>query len=352
MIFVGVITTIVLILSGLLKRKSKILAIIQNVWIWIVMGFNNGGLDYIDNEAIYQYAGKELKFSIDSFNNSFLAYYAQKIGLQYWQYNAILVCLCLLLLYGVVIKSTSNISMFYSLFLVYPFIDSVFQKRFFIAFIFCVLALFYQKTNNIKKSIISIIIAIGFHFSAIVMLPFLFLDCILHNHFKIIWIILIFEFYILYFHRNLFLTLSGDFSSKTLVYLTDNITILAALFFVSIQFVLVYLTIRITEPRKNKLQMTNKDYIIRINIFSLVFLPLLTMESTFFRYYRIIMILSYLEIINNFSGRFLKNRTRYYLVWIYIFVIVLFQCIVISAGDYELEYYLLSLFKYNKILGG
>lgn len=354
MIVVGIIITLMLILSGFAIKKSKIVALLQNVWLFLVLGFNNGGMDYTDNEYIYLSSANKIRFSINGGLSNLVGYWANSHKLEYWQYNAIVVFVCLLLLFYAVCKNTEQISVFYSMFLIYPFIDSVIQKRFFIAFIFCVIALLYKKNEKNLWSFIFVIIALGFHFSAIVMIPYLFMDIILNKHIKVLWIILVAELYILIFQNQFFLVIMGDSASKVSTYMTDNISVLAAIMYVFLQVSLIILTLVIQNKNfmlSSFYRNAKNDYSMKINLFSMVFLPLLFMDSTFFRYYRIIMVVSYIDIAKVVRGRFLKNNYRFYIMLLYILVVILFQIVAIKVDRFGWEKVLETLFLHNQILG-
>ena len=53
-LWVWIILTLLLILTGLVFHKCKFLAILQSFWIWVLMAFNAGGVDYSGYIHIYQ----------------------------------------------------------------------------------------------------------------------------------------------------------------------------------------------------------------------------------------------------------------------------------------------------------
>lgn len=347
--------SIILILAGLLIQNNRILAIIQAIWIWCIIGFTNGGMDFAENEVIYKNTVNSNIGSSITWVSNLLGKCTNIIGMEYWKYNAVVTAVLFLIVYLIIVKNDKKISLFYSLFMIYPLVDSVIQKRFFIAFIFCVISLIAMKKNNIKVSVITIVLAIGFHFSAIIMIPYLFMDFILKKHIKAIWIILVIEMYIILFKRNWISILLGENSAKVITYMNSNISLRAGILFAGVQLMLVLLTLYIENDNlflKNLSKNASCNYIMRINIFSLLFIPLLFMDSTFFRFYRIIMVVTYSDIGNVFCGRILKNSYRYYIGIAYIVLIVAFQIVTVYLGEFGWNDVLDTLFKYNQVLGG
>ena len=347
--------SIILILTGIVIQNNRILAAIQSIWIWLVVGFTNGEMDFAENNLIYKNTAYAKISSPSTWLSNLIGNYTNSMGMEYWEYNAVVSAVLILILYWIILKNTKKISLFYSLFLIYPLVDSVIQKRFFIAFVFCVISLIAMKNNNIKMSIIAIICALGFHFSAIILVPYLFMDIILKKHIKVIWMILALEVYIIFFQRNLVAIILGDNSAKVTTYMNNNISLKAGLLFVCVQVILVLLTLYIENPNlflRNLSINSRENYIMRINIFSLLFIPLLFMDSTFFRFYRIIMVVTYTDIGKAFRGKLLKNSYRYYMGMAYIILIITFQVMTVNLGEFGWNEVLDTLFKYNQVLGG
>lgn len=195
--------------------------------------------------------------------------------------------------------------------------------------------------------------ALGFHFSAIIMIPYLLMDIILKRNPRLIWIILAIEVYVLSFQRGILNALLNANSSKVQAYMTSNISIKAGIMFIVAQCIFVILTLFIENKDlffKNIGINARDNFIMRVNIFSLIFLPLLMMDAIFFRYYRIIMVVSYFELADRIDGSFLINDVRYYLTWLYIVALAVFQIFTISSGSLEWNVFLDTMFKYNQFL--
>ena len=356
MVLEGTIITLTLMVLGFVFRQSKGVAVLQLVWLWIVTGFTTGGIDYDGNYAIYLYmSNANSKIGINEWLANLIGSFVQNTWQwDYWKYNAFLVAICMMVLFVLALKNTKNIALFFSMFMIYPFIDSVIQKRFFYCFVFSIVALMCAKEKKYKHCALVILIAIGFHFSAIMVLPFLFMDFFIKKHPRLIGLILVVEVYVITFQRGLFSIILNSSSAKVSTYMTSNISFKAGLLYILIQITFVILTLLIEndEFSTNILKNARENYIMRINIFSLIFLPLLMMDSTFFRFYRIIMVVSYFFLSDKVEGRFCINTLRYYLIWIYIVFLIVFQVVTINAGAFEWKDFLDTLFRYNLILGG
>lgn len=359
MIFAGLLTTLFLIAFGFLLKKSKIIAWIQWMWIWIIIAFNNGGMDFVENEQIYDaYEISNITAGLNGWLSSVLAIVFKRFHLDYWQYNAFIATIALIILFYVVMHNTDKPSMYFSLFLIFPFYESVIQKRFFVAMIFCFLSLLYTKKSS-KKCYIFFFLALGFHASVILMLPFLILDWILKKHRNLIWIILFLESYILFFQRSLFsfidqLCFHGRYASKIEVYLRNNISIKAAFFFICLHITLVLFIVIIESISLNGMRLKfiiQNDYIVRLNLFSLIYTPLLTMDAVFFRCYRIILLINYFTITEHVVGQFKKNTWRYYIVWLFVFILIAYVGVFTACDKSGWYGPLTTLFEYNQIIG-
>lgn len=133
MVNFGIIITLALIALGILFKRSRVIACVQTFWLWIVTGFTNGGGDYSENLAIYQgYARSSSSSFFDWFARPVSGFLQNRFGWEYWQYNALMCGVVLILLFLVAHKNTKNIALFFSMFLIYPFVDSVMQKKVFL----------------------------------------------------------------------------------------------------------------------------------------------------------------------------------------------------------------------------
>ena len=208
--------TVCLILLGLLIRKSKLLFLLQCSWIWILTALNNGGWDYDGNEAIYNYSGKNLFSSLSGWVNDLFAYFAHQWGWDYVRYNAVLATIGIAILAYVILRFAKRPNMALSLYMIYPMMDSIYQKRFFIAMCFVVLAYSFWIEKKKVPFFVAVLVALGFHFSVFIYLLVPLLDKLVEkNKKKLTYFYLIAEFILLRYSSNLVSYIPfGNLSSK------------------------------------------------------------------------------------------------------------------------------------------
>lgn len=346
--------TIILILMGILLKRNKGIASLQVIWIWIIMAFNSGGIDFLANQEIYK--GYYKTSGINDWAARTLSIYMQKLGADYWEYNAFVVTITLIIFFVIVLQNTRNVALFFSFFLVYPFCDSVIQKRFFIAFIFCIIAFVCLKNKNKFGFWTSFFIALGFHFSAVFLLVYLCMEPVVKYHKKVILLIVLVESLFLILSKEILMNINLPVSEKIAVYMTGSISVKAGILFILAQIVFIILTIIIETPGEikfNKIKMyVGNSFAIRLNYFSIIFLPLLMLDSTFFRFYRIIMVVSYFSIINKVKSDIKHINGKEIFVYAYFIVMICFVVITNYAGDFGWKGIIETLFKNNIILNG
>ncbi len=345
-IIIGSIITIGLIILGLIFKSSRILFFLQFVWVLLIVSFNSGGMDYEGNEAIYL-ASSYFPTSLNSIFSNLLGYYSNSFGWDYQEYNLFVFGFSLLLLFYLIINKTSQPATYGSLFLLFPFVSFVVQKRFFLASIYLLMSYILWGDKKYKKSVLSLIIATGLHFSIIFSLPVFILDTLKKYRVFFAFIVLIVESYFVLFNRDLFISLAGD---KGTVYINSNISFMAAVLFIifQIMFILLYLYIRQRKEGKSK----KWEYFDnRLQIYSLVFAPFLFFDATFFRYYEVVMLYSYIFIARSLYGSISRNTITYYLSFGYLVLIGLFQfaTIYFNSGN-GWDDFLTTLFEYNTFL--
>lgn len=155
-----------LMILGIVKKKSKLLFILQIVWLWIFMGGNNVNADY----ANYEYRYKLISMSGIKLNREVLydifSFLSQLLGFNYVGFRMLIVAIALLLI-GITLKKYSyNPCFALSLFMLYPLLDSIIQMRTLITMAILVFSIKYlieDKRGNTIKFIICILIASGFH---------------------------------------------------------------------------------------------------------------------------------------------------------------------------------------------
>lgn len=350
MISTCIIFSIFLILLGLIFKKSNIIFSLQIVWIYILCAFSNGGIDYIENENIYYESGRNsISFGYGWLAN-FFSYIGHKMEWDYVTYNSILVLVALIVLVFVTKKITEAPCVVMSLFMIYPLIDSIYQKRFFIAMCFCYLAFYYYIKDNISLFFFFIVIAIGFHFSPVIYLFFPLVKKILNykNRWVSIAVILI-EITIFNEIPNILKRLNlYTLRAKFITYSQEQVyssNIIAMLYFV-LQLAFIILIVNIGK-RYSFQESDRNEKIIELNINSFILLPLLLLGSTYVRYYRIFMLFNYAMVADRFCIN-KKRKTYSYIFSVgFVALLTISSLVILFTGAYSIQDKLESIFENN-----
>lgn len=341
--------TVLLILAGLFKRNNIYLSGITMLWIWVIMAFNYDGVDYSANEMIYNSMGNEGdEFNLISYLPNALMRVAHGIYLDYWEYNGLMVSVMLVLMFLWIKNNVHNHTAYLSIFMIYPMMDSVFQKRFFIAMIISVIALWYATNKKMVKYVVLTLISIGFHFTAIFTFLYVIIAWIREKSHVALVLMLIFEIvFLVQFREYILLVVAAD-NAKIDEYIGGNaISLFAGGLFVLTQIGFVWLTDLI-------LRYNNDDerikFIRNLNVSSLFFAPFLMMDAVFFRFYRIVMMLTYIYIADSIKGCFWCNNKHYYTAVIYLVLLTAWVYVVASFDKLGWPVFLQTLFKYNKVI--
>lgn len=331
--------TIIIILFGLIKKQSKILFVIQLLWMYILAAGNTLSIDMGVHISIFENAayGNEIY--------DFLSVFANSLGLDFIGMNAIL-CVFSFTLIGYIINKYTNSPCFVaSLLYIYPLTEYIIQKRFFTAFsivLFAVIYFLFKKGWIYKLLfIISIIIAGKIH-SATFAYMVLLLTPILENSKRRRFIIILCFIIILSTMPFIPNIMEQFFGAKAILYfevLHEKVKypILNTILWTGFHLVFVYLYYRIYLTLKY-MKIKDKYFIFAkhihyLNLCSILFIPLYVWEPTFFRYYRNLLILNYIGIsyILPVGQIFLKNILCKICIYVS-YVIIAFICIYFFAS--------------------
>ena len=160
-----------LIFIGLIFKKTKLVYFFQFLWIWIVLGWNNGGPDYFNYLIDYNYISSAGQFvSNAEILYQFTVKTLSSMGLDFHTYQIITTFIGLTLISSTIFKYTKNTSFVMSLFMIFPLLDAIIQRQNFIAMsiiIFGIRYLISDKKTDRFKYVLTVIIATGFHISAL-----------------------------------------------------------------------------------------------------------------------------------------------------------------------------------------
>lgn len=330
--------TIILILIGFVNKNSLFVFIIQIFWMYILTAGNLSSIDIVVHQNIF--AANQSGGSLNIYGE--LCYLFGHEGFDFIEMNAVLCIFAFILVYCFIKKYTLNYCFVMSLYFLYPFIDNVIQKRFFIASIIAIYAIIFIIKNSRFSKLVAIFLIViaglihqaAFGFLIFLLLPFfkntknpktifIFFLIIISTLMPIIPDILkVFfgevkvDFYFVILHEKikypiLNFILWGGFH---------------------LGFVYLYYNFYKTCNKYIK-KMEFEKNILYMNIISILFIPLYYWEPTFIRIYRTLIIFNYISIANILPIGQIYYKPVFYISLKYIvYGIIAFICIYFFAG--------------------
>lgn len=354
-IIIPMIITILFIILGFFCKKSKVLFGIQIIWMWILTAFNTGGTDWEVHLNIFNGATDNITSLNQGGLYSFICFWFKNHGYDFVIMNAFVSTIIFIILYIIILRDSASPSFTMSLFFIYPFIDNTIQKRFFLASVIIIFAMKYlfEKTKfGIIKFIILCIIAAQIHVAAYAYLLFAFFQIISEKKLKKIIPICIMVGILSIPIIPRLATLIFPTSKVNLYFNVLKLGIFDAIFWISFHgiFVLIF---RFAYKKLKRTDLLDDKYITnvyKLNINSLVFLPLYYYEPTFIRFYRSLLLFNYIGIGNLQLNRWYYTKNTLYLTCMQIaygiFAFIIVYCIT-SVG---FESMVIPIFSDNLIL--
>lgn len=335
----GLIVTTILIALGLFFPKSKLVYRMQIIWMWILLAFNNGGGDYLVHEKIYESSSFN---NLSVFNSPLyivICAIFKKFGVEFIIINFLLNTLGLILINKIVKNNTKNKGIVLSFLLIYPLIESIIQKRFFIASCFAIygfdLLIRKQKKYNVKSFV------------------FIIISALLHQScyaYVLFWILM--QFDLKKINKSIiFLTgicyccipiipklLEKIFpAGKVNLYFNElKMDLIDGILWMVLHAIFVIITYLIYNYRKrNEENEKIAGEIYKLNLITLLILPLYYYEATFIRIYRGILIFNYILLANNIMKKMSKIQFTLVLIWIIYLVSVYLMVYVFTGVGFE-----------------
>lgn len=352
--------TIALILLGLIYKRSKTVWIIQIIWIWILVAFNNGGADWNVHNHFFIYSGNEIGSFSSSWLYTWICYPFLKLGFSFFTMNFVVSTIALIFYMLLIKKNTKNISFVTSLFMIFPLADSIIQKRNFLAcviFLYGLLDVIKEPKKGLLKYTILTFIAAQIHstfYIYLIFIPFFNMDTKKIKRF--FPSILFVAFALIPFmpkiadlilgSTNLAFKVQLYFESYKIPFYQSCFWWVLQLTFTFLFLVLGRISVKLTDEEKRMKGMLDK-----LNILLLVFLPLYYYEATFFRLYRNTLLINYI-----FMGKYITNNTKWTKKKLYMnsiticFILFVFlsQFVFFGLG---FDFLVVPLFEKNVILG-
>ncbi|MCQ2015584.1 EpsG family protein [Clostridium butyricum] len=326
-----------LILLGIVYKHSKILFLIQSIFMMVLVVFNYWSADYINNYNIYLSASEN-----DPIINNFYGMFGcmfKRVGIEFYYFNFILSGISMLLILIYIYRKSINSNFVLSLMWLYPFCNYVIQKKWLVAFAISLYAMNYLYTNNKKNSatyLILIILAAQFHPAAYFYLLFYFIDYISDKYKKyIIYVmVLVGMIFVEFIPKIIRLFFSDTKVNLYFMELASKSSISKFIFWIfthiTIYMIVVYIkkTISIDNIYSKEVQR-----IYKINLSALVVIPLYYFDPVFFRIYSLIILLDYIHIANLLPKINIYYRKQFvYFLYIILCSIYLFIIFFVVTG--------------------
>lgn len=292
--------TLIFVILGFIKKNSIFLFVLQLLWMYILLAGNLNSIDMGVHQLIFESSQSGDNYTL----YSYLCYLSGTNGLNFIQLNAILLIFAIGAICYIVYNFSKNYCFVMSLYFLYPFIDCVIQKRFFISSIIGLIGMIFLFKN--KKFIFSLLIIIsGFiHQAAFGFFIYLLIPILMRSKNK--KIILIFLLFIVILLMPFITDILSIFFSSEKVELYFNILhekikypILSFILWSVFHIGFVYLYYRFYKSCKIYIKDSSIDFISFVwylNLISLLIVPLYYWEPTFIRIYRSMILFNYISI--------------------------------------------------------
>lgn len=353
MISIGISITIFLISMSFLFHKYKIMFVLDSIWVFILMVFNNGGGDYEQYYFIYEaYKNSPPRIFSSDYIYGNLCHISQKIGIDFVTFNSITTAVALIVLIVIVHKITTKPGIIMSLFMLLPMADFIQQKRNFLSSVVILYAIYiFSRSDKNKidklKYLILCCIAGGIHSIGYVYIFFIFIDNIkkITLNYKSVILFVVSTALVPFYPYIASLLFQ---SSKVNLYfydLNNRLSILKVIIFVLIQVVFFILHCLIYKNINTKFK---NETLIKLDYLMLFLSPLYYYNSTFFRIYKNIIIFQYSDYSNMFTnnGRYSKSALQLIIIY-FIFIILIFMFSYVLTGNIGADVLIGGIFNYN-----
>lgn len=342
---------IILIGVGVRYKDNLIVAKILAVWLFILVGFNQGGPDITNYRVMYKQFGINGSYHFPGLDSLYGNWWVMSADLHWSMLISTVVITALLSipLYFGIKRITKNVSLVYSLMYIYPIFDLVIQRRNFAAMvviIFAVKWLIVEDKWGWLKYAVAVVIAAGFHQMAILFLIFAFVPYLSKNK-SLYWSFGVTALAAvgLYFATQFAGLIFSPVKVKLYLSAAEQYPLPKALVFMTVHIVLVGWMILSYYWLPNNKQLGKSKSMLVIAINSLVFLPLYLFSPVFFRYVRIL-----LPVFYGFNYDEIENRKLRMLSIVGIFGYAILRFVgYIGFGTYGVSEVLIPLFTKNAL---
>lgn len=300
-------TTFAFTILGFWYKNSISLFTVQIIWFYILLAGNTASIDMLVNLSIYEEADVN-GFGI--YNG--LCLLGKYLFLDYLEFNALLVLIATILLGGIIKKCSKNPCAVMSFILIYPLIDMVIQKRWFIATsvifpaIYCLL-----KDGKVYKLLFLVLVLVAslIHEAALGYVVFILLPVLKKTKNKRMFIIAMFSISAIFciFLTDLLgqISLIGEARAElyfSVLHEKIKYPILSFILWSGLQIGFLFLFYRLykwgEKTGYNATFVFNAENLLIANFIALLFIPFYYWEPVFWRINRNILIFDYIAITN------------------------------------------------------
>lgn len=368
MIAIGIM--IVLFLGGVFNRKSKIVAVIISVYMWIFYSFNMYSGDSIAYEYVYRLINAGHIWGHFEIGFTMLMLICSKIGLTFSGFRIVLGTIYILAVNRIVKKYTDNVAMALAFFMLFPFIYFTSVLRAGIAGLIVTNSISYLHTDNKKGVIlyiINILIAMMFHTSSVFFLIFVLARRKISQN-SVIKIVVVTTLVSFLFRNSVFYNIAAVFTqrSKVLQWLNGdgnaNSTLNTTGIIVEIVLLMIILLVVL---KANKLEqqycisekkLQQSELIKSCNFYLLILIPFMVMSEVWIRIIWEVLLIDicmFANVIEDLHKKKTLKQSNFTITYLGIVVFIL-QIIIFIYMDkpyWGTENAAINMFYNNKILG-
>ena len=330
---------IAFIIYALLHKKSKLLALLIFIIMFLLMGLNHGNADYLMYNSLFLKYGKALTYSNTELIFQYLCKLFYSLGKGYNYFLFIYSFIGMTFMYLSVRKTAKYPVLVALLYFCFSFfLDAVQIRHFMASSLICYGLTFLLKDDRKMKDILIYllfnILAIGFHFMAILYLLFLLLPLIEKNSLKdtLIKTLMITCPIFLIINTSLFFDFIGNFIPKAKIdayFISGDWKVSTLVTVILILVQLIPLVILYLSKTYKTSKLARKVMI--LNILLIVVTPFYFYTVEFGRVFRGIIIMDYIALTNEYNKR---NKIKIIILSL-LLVILLFTALILVVGVFD-----------------
>lgn len=355
---------LLLICLSLVFPSSKIVFGMNSLLLWILFAFNRGGADYIGYISMFNSFGKggvTIDFRGDSLwklINNYVYHFSSNLGVFLF-----ISLTCAVLSYLLFIKKyAKNPNIVIAISNIYPLADNIIQKRFFLAMVIFIwiVPVCWKYRHSYKRLLYSVLIIYlsymmhsGFSVMFLLLLPIYFID----KEFQIkrmitfLWLSIILSFVALKI-APLFIS-----SGKLYLYLEAS-SLKTSLSVLLVHVLVVFVYVGLGYQTYKYLLREDKEHedfyqvLMWLSAGMILFVPLILINSTFFRFPRLLFLFVFIMISNlfNVNNYKIKVHTFNMLLLIVGIQVGMFAMMYVLTGNAGFNSLVRPLIELNEVL--